>query len=118
MGHRNNYRFGRFVLFTEDRLLIRDEMPVPMAPRVFAALECLVEARGQLVRKQDLLSFAWPMRFVSDSSLTRAVADLRKALGPDRKIIQTVSGAGYRLLETVVLVENNAVANSERAYPA
>src|SRR4029077_14211394 len=61
--------------------------------------------------------FVWPMQFVSDSSLTRAIADLRKALGRDRKIIQTLSGVGYRFTEEAVPVRNDSTVDIESLYP-
>ena len=53
-----SYDFGRFRLKTAERVLLREGEPVPLTPKVFDILMTLVENRGQVVEKDDLMSFA------------------------------------------------------------
>jgi DNA-binding winged helix-turn-helix (wHTH) protein len=91
-------RFGRFVLDSHRCELLADGVPVPIGGRAFEILVVLVEAAGQLVTKDELLSRVWPGRFVEENSLQFHISALRKALGPDREFIKTIAGRGYRFI--------------------
>src|SRR4029077_11503629 len=49
------YAFGRFRLKTAERVLLREGEPVPLTPKVFDILLALVENRGRIVEKDDLM---------------------------------------------------------------
>jgi DNA-binding winged helix-turn-helix (wHTH) protein len=54
-----------------DRLVLRrGGSEVPTEPQVFDVLRYLVERRGEVVRKDELLDKIWGDRFVSESALT------------------------------------------------
>jgi predicted ATPase/DNA-binding winged helix-turn-helix (wHTH) protein len=89
--------FGRFSLLTHSRELLADGSPVPLGVRAIDVLFVLVEAGGQLVTKDELLRRAWPTT-VEENCLQFQISTLRKALGPDRNFIKTVSGRGYRFV--------------------
>jgi DNA-binding winged helix-turn-helix (wHTH) protein len=88
-------RFGRFLLDSHRRELLADGVPVPIGGRAFDVLIVLIEARGGLVTKDHLLSRVWPSTIVEENTLQFQISALRKALGPDRDFIKTVSGHGY-----------------------
>src|SRR5215813_1203289 len=75
-----------------------------LMPRAFAVLRHLVEHRGRLVTKEELLSAVWRDTIVSDAALSSCIRDLRKALG-DRsaapRYIQTVHRRGFRFIGPV-----------------
>ncbi len=62
--------------------------------RAFDLLEALIERRGRLVPKQELMAVVWPGLVVEENNLQVHVMTLRKLLGADA--IVTVSGRGYR----------------------
>jgi predicted ATPase/DNA-binding winged helix-turn-helix (wHTH) protein len=88
--------FGRFRIFPREGRLLAGEEPVPLGSRAFDLLLALAEANGTVVRKDVLISRVWQKRFVSENNLQAQVTALRKALGPDRDLIRTVSGRGYQ----------------------
>ena len=88
------YRFGDFELCPNDRLLKRSGIPVPLQPKAFDALLCLVRKAEHLVSKQELINTLWPSVHVSETNLTNTIVSLRKIVGRDT--IQTVSKHGYR----------------------
>jgi DNA-binding winged helix-turn-helix (wHTH) protein len=88
-------RFGRFLLDSHRRELLADGVPVPIGSRAFDILTVLVEARGQLVTKDELTSRVWPGRFIEDNCLQFQISTLRKALAADRDFIKTIPGRGY-----------------------
>ena len=53
------YTFGPFSLDPEIRVLLRDGEPIPMAGKAFETLLVLVQNRGRLVDKDELLTRVW-----------------------------------------------------------
>ena len=88
------YRFGKFELHPADRRLRRAERTVPLQPRAFDALLCLVSRAQHLVSKKELIDTLWPAVHVSEANLTNLIGALRKVVG--RTAIRTVSKHGYR----------------------
>lgn len=78
--------------------LRRQGAPVPLGSRAFEILELLVQSCGELVSKGDLIDRVWQRANVEENTLQFHISAIRKALGPDREILKTVSGRGYRLL--------------------
>lgn len=61
-------------------------------------LAVLAETPGEVVSRADLFEAVWADTVVNDEALTRAVSELRKALGDDAPgAIETIRGTGYRL---------------------
>jgi len=89
-----SWRFGGFLLDPGERLLLRGSTPVPLTPRSFDTLLCLVSRAGRLVTKEELMQTVWPGTFVTEANLTNAIVSLRKIVGRDA--IRTVSKHGYR----------------------
>ncbi len=88
------YRFGDFELHPQDRLLKRAGVPVPLQPKAFDALLCLVQRAKHLVSKEELIQTLWPSVHVSEANLTNTIGSLRKIFG--RNAIATASKHGYR----------------------
>ncbi|WP_158942183.1 winged helix-turn-helix domain-containing protein [Granulicella sp. S190] len=90
----SSYRFGNFELHPGERLLKTSGLPVPLQPKAFDALLCLVRKAEHLVSKQELIDTLWPSVHVSEANLTNTIVSLRKIVGRDA--IRTVSKHGYR----------------------
>jgi TolB-like protein len=75
-------------------------------------LIALVNARGELVSKDDLLSRVWPNTIVEENNLQFQISTLRKALGEDRDLIKTVTGRGYRFLGEVTTRNSQPLAEA------
>jgi predicted ATPase/DNA-binding winged helix-turn-helix (wHTH) protein len=86
---------GRFRLLIEQRQLLAGDEPVPLGARALDLLLELVERRGQVVSKNELLELVWPGLVVEENNLQVHISALRKVLGAEA--IQTVPGRGYRL---------------------
>ena len=52
-----------------------------LAPKVFETLVLLIEHKGRVVRKEDMMKMLWPDRYVEESNLTQNIFMLRKILG-------------------------------------
>jgi DNA-binding winged helix-turn-helix (wHTH) protein len=93
--------FGRFQVLLRRRVLLADGVPIELGTRAFEVLLALLEADGELVSKNELLSRVWPSVVVAEDNLKVQISALRKALGEDRHFIRTEFGRGYRFTATV-----------------
>ena len=100
------YEFGPFRLDLKQRLLLRDDKPIPLQPKAFETLLVLVRNSEKVVLKDELLNAVWTDTFVEESNLTQNIFVLRKALGEEdgRRYIVTVPGRGYRFAEKVLTI--------------
>jgi TolB-like protein/DNA-binding winged helix-turn-helix (wHTH) protein/Tfp pilus assembly protein PilF len=98
------YRFDHFQADDTAFRLTADGAPVPLEPKTLRLLLYLIQNRGRLVRKQELLDAVWQETAVSENALTRSIGLLRKALNDDSReprFIETVPTAGYRFIAQV-----------------
>lgn len=98
------YAFGDYELDVDARELRRAGAVVPTEPQVFDVLAYLVEHRGRMVTKQELLDAVWATSFVTESALSSRIKAARQALGDDGKaqrVIRTLHGRGYRFVAPV-----------------
>jgi DNA-binding winged helix-turn-helix (wHTH) protein len=61
----------------------------------------LIDARGRVVSKDELMSRVWPGRVVEENNLQAGISVLRKALGADRDLVRTVAGRGYQFAHEI-----------------
>src|SRR6266508_2057810 len=97
-------RFGEFTIDREQKVLLRNRTPLPLAPKVFDTLLILVDHGGRIVEKEELMKRLWPDSFVEESNLTFNIQQLRKALGDSARqprFIETVARRGYRFIAEV-----------------
>jgi DNA-binding winged helix-turn-helix (wHTH) protein len=90
--------FSEFVLDTATRQLFRGATRVHLEPKALELLELLVARRPEAIAKNEIHRRLWPDTFVSESSLTGLVGQLRKALADNRRqerFLRTVHGFGY-----------------------
>src|SRR6266851_8531425 len=88
--------FGRFKVVRRRREVLADGRPVDLGGRAFDTLIALIDARGMVLGKDELMSRVWPDRVVEENHLTAQISVLRKVLGADRHLIRTVAGRGYQ----------------------
>jgi DNA-binding winged helix-turn-helix (wHTH) protein len=105
VGEPVSIRFGEFVFDRERRQLTRADLVVHLSPKAFELLGALIDAYPRAVSKPELLERVWPGTFVSDASLTTAVAEIRTALGGTARrsqYIRTVHRFGYAFQINVI----------------
>jgi DNA-binding winged helix-turn-helix (wHTH) protein/Flp pilus assembly protein TadD len=98
------YEFGSIRLDPVKRIIAREGESVPLPPRAFDLILLLIERRGELVLKEELLATIWPDVHVEESSLPVMISLIRRAIGDDGRKqhdIQTVSKQGYRFISEV-----------------
>ena len=90
----------RFRLIPE-RGFSHESQAVDLSPRLVEILGFIVSKSGQIVTKDELLEKFWPGVNVTENTLTRAIADIRKTLGDDAAeplYLETASRRGYRFV--------------------
>jgi DNA-binding winged helix-turn-helix (wHTH) protein/Flp pilus assembly protein TadD len=101
------FEFGEFRVETYKRCLLQKGEVVALTPKVFDTLLHLLEHRGEIVEKDDLMRAIWPDTIVEENNLNQNISALRRVLGQNQnenRYILTVPGKGYRFVADVVAV--------------
>jgi DNA-binding winged helix-turn-helix (wHTH) protein/TolB-like protein/Tfp pilus assembly protein PilF len=114
---RRYYSFGHFELHPARRALLSGGKLVPLAPKAVEMLLLLVENRGRVLEKQELLEYLWPESIVEEANLSQTIYLLRRALaeGSDgEQYVETIPKRGYRFIAPVVETPNEKTDVTER----
>jgi DNA-binding winged helix-turn-helix (wHTH) protein/class 3 adenylate cyclase len=98
------YAFGDYILDTARRELRRQGRPVPLESKGYQVLLYLVQHHERLVTKDELLEHVWPEVYVIDTTVSRCLTLIRKAVGDSgtaQRVIKTLHGQGYRFVAPV-----------------
>ncbi len=114
-GSRNDsrylYEFDGFRADPVRRRLSRGGEVVSLTPKAFSILLALLDKRGEVVPKEDLIQQIWPDTFVTEANLTQNISSLRKALGEranDPRLVVTVPGQGYTFVGDVLEIPRDS----------
>lgn len=102
------YFFGPFLLDPTEKVLLRKGEPLALPPKALETLLALVEHRGHVIEKGQLLERVWPNTFVEEATLTQNIFTLRKALGDSpngHEYIETIPRRGYRFVAPVRMLD-------------
>ncbi len=103
------YRFDDFLLCRQAGTLFRlhpggHQSPVHIGARAFQILCLLVDRRGEIVSRREIMDSVWPDVAVEQNNLTVQLTALRRVLDADRtkgSCIQNITGRGYRFVPTL-----------------
>ncbi len=101
---RQIYSFAKFRVDTNQRLVFTGDEVVTLTPKAFDILLALIENRGEVLSKEDLMHLVWPDLIVEENNLAQNIHKLRKALDDGvggEKYIETIPKRGYRFIATV-----------------
>jgi DNA-binding winged helix-turn-helix (wHTH) protein len=79
------FHLGDWLIEPRLNRLTRDGESIQIELKMMDVLVCLAEHAGELVERQQLIDTVWATEYVSENILTRAIAELREALGDDAK---------------------------------
>jgi len=100
---RRQYSFGDFTLDCDGGFLRCGGEEIALRPKSFEVLVYLVEYHGRLVNREELMRAVWPDVAVTDESVTKCIADIRKALADDaQQLVRTVARRGYMFTAPVI----------------
>ena len=114
VGRPPSYRFGVFEVDTPAHQLRKQGLRIRLQDQPYQLLLLLLERAGQVVTRDELRQRLWPSSaFVDfDHGLNNCIARLREALGDaaaSPRFIETVPRVGYRFLDKVTAVQDEAV---------
>ncbi|HEX5733897.1 MAG TPA: alpha/beta fold hydrolase [Blastocatellia bacterium] len=98
------FEFGPYRLDPAARLLLRGEERVSIPPKALDLLVELINNRGRMVGKEELMQIIWPDTFVEQANLTVTISLVRKVLGERQdggQYIETMPRRGYRFAAPV-----------------
>src|SRR5262245_14401505 len=104
------YRSGPWEIDLARREMRLNGVPTDLGSRAFEILETLVQSAGELIDKYDLMNRVWPGAVVEENTLQAQISAIRKALGPDRALLKTIAGRGYRLLGDWIIQQETVTA--------
>ena len=99
-----DFHLGPWLVQPQLGSVVRDDRMCHVSPKSMDVLLCLAKRGGDVVPKSEIFQEVWPDTFVSDDSLVRCIAELRRAFddsGQSATTIQTIPKRGYRLLPPV-----------------
>ncbi|MFM0342311.1 ATP-binding protein [Paraburkholderia fungorum] len=96
------FHFGATTVNPGRRELSHDGVCVSVGDRAFDLLMLLIEQRGTVVSKEEIMEVVWPRRIVGENTLEGQVSLLRRALQSDRDAIRTIAGRGYQFVGELV----------------
>ncbi|AFL89172.1 DNA-binding protein with winged-HTH domain [Terriglobus roseus DSM 18391] len=105
------YCFDKFELSEQEFSLRRDGQRIAIEPRALRVLLVLVGSQGKLLEKKTLLEAVWKDTYVEETTLTRAIAVIRKHLEDDPRApryIETIPTRGYRFIAPVEIRPSSA----------
>jgi len=113
------FLFGEFRLDgTGGGLFRRDAsgvfVPVAIGSRALEILGTLVERRGEVVPKEEIMGTGWPRTVVAEGNLFVQIAALRRILDAaqsGQSCIQTLIGRGYRFVAPVTRCADSGISH-------
>src|SRR4029434_2711006 len=98
------YEFGPCRVDALRRILLREDNQVRLPAKAFEILLVLLEEKGRLVEKDELMQRVWPDAVVEENNLTVNMSALRKSLTEspsEHRYVVTVPGRGYQFVADV-----------------
>ena len=102
------YEFDDFRIDVAHLMLYHRGAEIPLVPKAVETLLALIERRGKIVSKDELLEAVWPDTVVEESNLFLYLSHLRKTLGTQKDgnpYVETLRRRGYRFNGEVHLAE-------------
>jgi Tol biopolymer transport system component/DNA-binding winged helix-turn-helix (wHTH) protein len=102
------YLFDEYRLDISRRMLYRGEREITLPPKAIETLIALIDLRGEIVSKRDLMRTIWGDTIVEESNLDHYLHVLRKTLGQKsdgQSFIETLRRRGYRFTSNVHVIE-------------
>ena len=99
------YQFGDCVLDADRGEIRRSGEVIQVMPQTLMVLRYLLDHRGRVVSRDELLAQCWPDSFVSEATLTSCLRRVREAIGQTRggpTLIATRHRRGYQFTADVI----------------
>ena len=106
------YEFDEFQLDVDDKTLWHGLKKISLPLKALEMLTLLLENRGRIVTKEEILETLWQDTFVDENNLAVIVSALRKVFGErknENRYIQTIPRRGYRFVAEAKETNGNLI---------
>ncbi|KXK26913.1 MAG: Transcriptional regulatory protein TcrA [candidate division WS6 bacterium OLB20] len=94
-------RAGNIEVIPAQRVVTRNGTAVDLTAKEFGILEYLIRNGGRPVSQEELLEHVWDSEVDSFTQTVKTtIKTLRQKIDPQKSLIETVRGAGYRIANT------------------
>jgi Tol biopolymer transport system component/DNA-binding winged helix-turn-helix (wHTH) protein len=110
-NHYKIYKFEKFRLDAAHLMLYQGDVEISLPPKAIETLLVLVERRGEILGKDELIEAIWTDSIVEESNLAQYLYILRKILGETsggKPFIETFRRRGYRFNGEVYVSDSAA----------
>lgn len=107
-------RFADYTIDLDRLELRKGAVHIPMEQKNFDLLVLLAENGSRVVTKDEIFAAIWPNVYVTEASLSTAIAQIRRALdddGREQKYVSTIRGKGFRFVLDVSAAEPTIVVD-------
>jgi Tol biopolymer transport system component/DNA-binding winged helix-turn-helix (wHTH) protein len=114
------FRFGDIEVREREFSIVKAAEVLPVEPKAFRVLLMLLRNPQKLISKEELLNAVWGDAAVTENSLTRSIALLRRLLGDETRnprFIETVATVGYRWVCKVEVAEEPSGVEDAQPSP-
>ena len=114
------FRFADVEVREREFSLVKAGEALPVEPKAFRVLLILLRNPQKLLPKEELLTAVWGDTAVSENSLARSIALLRRLLGDEARtprFIETVATVGYRWLCKIEAYEEASLEADQPQAP-
>lgn len=113
------FRFGDYLLDTERNKVLKDGKMIGLSPKAVELLAVLIENRGRVVTRDELMDRLWGDVHVEDGNINFQISCLRKALKQngtlESQYIRTLPKKGYSFVAEVEEIGIEPVAKLSSA---
>ncbi|MAG66444.1 MAG: hypothetical protein CMK74_11335 [Pseudomonadales bacterium] len=120
----NEIQFNGWVLKPKSNYISFESNTVDLEPLLFDLLVYFALHQGEIITRQDLITYVWKQKFVDDNSINRAMSALRRVLktsGDSAQAIKTHYKKGYSFTPDVIIVnapQSDTPPTSEEKSPS
>jgi DNA-binding winged helix-turn-helix (wHTH) protein/Flp pilus assembly protein TadD len=106
------YKFSDFILDKKTIAVYHNNIQIQISSRAFEILYFLIERRGEVVEKDEILERVWKDSFVEEANLPVHISAIRRVLQEKKgesRYIRTISGRGYSFIANVEEVNSTQI---------
>ena len=114
------FRLGDWLVEPELNRVSRGGSSYQLALKVMDVLVFLAEHAGTTVPKHRIIDALWRTEFITENTLSQAIADLRRVFGDNARApryIETITKRGYRLIADVEILDDGAPIEPSTGLP-
>jgi DNA-binding winged helix-turn-helix (wHTH) protein/Flp pilus assembly protein TadD len=106
------YKFSDFILDKQTIAVYHHNIQIQISSRAFEILYYLIERRGEVVEKDEILERVWKDSFVEEANLPVHISAIRRVLQEKKgesRYIRTISGRGYSFIANVEEINSTQI---------